>query len=249
MTLALQCRGLQPQGEPPLAPLDLDVRAGSVVVIAARSGVQRNQLLLALAALEPAHCRAHMMSGVDLLKPDRRRRGRRPTDSGFISHAFPLMSNLNACANVMLPLMYHRKMPRREAITAAHALLDAVDFRADRTALPAFLDRRSRWQALLARALGNRPPLLFIDEPFELDSVEHWTSIGDLLLSLQQQFDCTLIVETANLEFARHHAEQTVYADAQTALVLAPEEAFSPDNPYANWTAYLRRLGTYPIPA
>ena len=115
--------------------------------------------------------------------------------------------------------------------------------------MPAFLDRRSRWQALLARALGNRPPLLFIDEPFELDSVEHWTSIGDLLLSLQQQFDCTLIVETANLEFARHHAEQTVYADAQTALVLAPEEAFSPDNPYANWTAYLRRLGTYPIPA
>ncbi|MEC9407426.1 MAG: ATP-binding cassette domain-containing protein [Pseudomonadota bacterium] len=248
MTFALQCRGLRPGIDPPLAAVDLDVPAGSVVVIAARSGAYRGHLLQALAGLSPVRCQMHVISGVDLLAPDRRRGGRRPAGSGFISHAYPLLSNLNACANVMLPLMYHRKLPRREAMEAAHDLLDAVEFQADRTALPAFLDADARWRALLARALGNRPPLLFLDEPFELDNVEHWTAIGALLLSLARQFGCTLIIETANLAFAREHASQTIYADAQASLVLSAEQAFAHSDTHTSWTAYLNRLGTYPSP-
>lgn len=245
MNLALQCRNLTPAGYPSSAAVDLDVPAGSVLVIAARGGHHRNRLLFALAGLEPAHCQTHSLCGVDLLAPDRRRRRRARNGSAVISHAFPLLSNLSACANVMLPLMYHRRMPRRDAMAAAHELLDAVAFTADRDALPAFLNQDAGWRALLARALGNGPPILFLDEPFELDSVEEWRTLADLLLAVAEQFNCTLVVETAHLEFARHHADQTIYLDAQGSAVFSCEQAFALTNRHTSWVAYLRRLGTY----
>ena len=75
--------------------------------------------------------------------------------------------------------------------------------------------------------------------------MEEWRTLADLLLAVAEQFNCTLVVETAHLEFARHHADQTIYLDAQGSAVFSCEQAFALTNRHTSWVAYLRRLGTY----
>jgi ABC-type transporter Mla maintaining outer membrane lipid asymmetry ATPase subunit MlaF len=88
---------------------------------------------------------------------------------GFVFQEGGLLSNLNALANVVLPLSYHADvlgLDHNGVQERAQEALERVRLSpSDRYALPAHLSFGNRKRLALARALATRPNFFFFDDP------------------------------------------------------------------------------------
>jgi putative ABC transport system ATP-binding protein len=121
---------------------------------------------------------------------------------GFVFQNFNLLSRASALANVELPLFYDN-VPRRERLRRAAEALEAVGL-GDRTHhRPNELSGGQRQRVAVARALVNKPSLLFADEPTgNLD-----TRSGDSILALFKELHAagnTIVMVTHEPDVARN---------------------------------------------
>ncbi len=139
-----------------LAPTDLTVAPGRVLVLLGPSGSGKTTLLEAIAGLRPALGGTVHLAGRDLtsLPPERRR-------IGVVFQHGALFPNLSVAGNVRFG-----QRARREADTGHAAMLLrrlGLERLADRS--PRSLSGGEAQRVALARALAIRPRLLLLDEP------------------------------------------------------------------------------------
>ena len=185
---------------PALQGIDLRVKRGEMVAIMGPSGCGKTTTLNCLSGLDEIDSGSVMVDGQlihDL--PDDERSDYRARRMGFVFQLYNLLPVLTAVENVEMPLLVSG-ISSREARQRSLELLDQMGL-ADRAAhLPAELSGGQRQRVTIARALVNRPAIVWADEPTgDLDS-ETAQEIMDLMIRLNKDAGETFIIVTHSRE-------------------------------------------------
>jgi putative ABC transport system ATP-binding protein len=143
--------------------VDLKVNAGEFVSLTGASGSGKSTMMHLIGCLDrPTEGEYHLAGQrVDTLR-DRRLAGIRNKYIGFVFQTFNLVNRTPALDNVMLPMIYARKLGARKR--AMHAL-ERVGLANRAGHRPSELSGGERQRVAIARALVNDPPVLLADEP------------------------------------------------------------------------------------
>jgi putative ABC transport system ATP-binding protein len=181
---------------PALRGVDLCVRRGEMVAIMGPSGCGKTTLLNCLSGLDTADQGQIDIEGVSLNEmSDHQRTDYRARRMGFVFQFYNLLPVLSAVENVELPLLVSG-VRLGEARKRALESLEQVGLAQRAYHRPAELSGGERQRTTIARALVNRPVLVWADEPTgDLDS-DTANEIMDVLLSLNREQHLTFILVT-----------------------------------------------------
>ena len=120
---------------------------------------------------------------------------------GFVFQAYNLVQELTGYENILLPVMLDGKKPDEEYI---NKIIDMLGIRDRLDHLPSALSGGQQQRIAIARALANRPAILFADEPTGNLDGKSGREVLSLLKYVSKQLGVTLILVTHDL----HVAEQ-----------------------------------------
>jgi putative ABC transport system ATP-binding protein len=145
--------------------LDLEVTAGSLVILLGPSGCGKTTLLSCIGGiLSPTYGRIQV-GDVDVTTLDGRRlTAYRRRTVGIVFQSFNLVASLTALENVMVPL-WAAGWSRRAAHERASELLTHVGLQDRMTHRPGDLSGGQQERVAVARAIALEPPLILADEP------------------------------------------------------------------------------------
>ena len=179
-----------------LSDINLTVYEGQAISIVGPSGSGKTSLLAILAGLDTPSTGQVWLSDQEITSLGEDARAQiRGEKVGFIFQSFHLLPRLSAVDNVMLPLeIKGDKQAKEKALKA----LTRVGLNKRASHLPNQLSGGEKQRVAIARAFVTRPAILFADEPTgNLDKASS-QSVGELLFSINQELDTTLILVTHN---------------------------------------------------
>jgi len=179
-----------------LRGVDLTIRRGEMVAVMGPSGCGKTTLLNTLSGLDDVSQGEVLIEGALLHKmPDKQRTRFRAEKMGFVFQAFNLLPVLSAAENVELPLLVSGVKPA-EARSRAHDSLALVGLAGEADKRPAEMSGGQQQRVTIARALVNRPAIVWADEPTgNLDS-ETSDEVMHLLCRLNREQQQTFIIVT-----------------------------------------------------
>jgi len=181
---------------PALRGVDLRVQRGEMVAIMGPSGCGKTTLLNCLSGLDTADQGQIDIEGVSLSEmSDHQRTNYRARRMGFVFQFYNLLPVLSAVENVELPLLVSG-VRLGEARKRSLEALAQVGLEQRAYHRPAELSGGERQRTTIARALVNRPVLVWADEPTgDLDS-DTASEIMDVLVALNREQQLTFILVT-----------------------------------------------------
>lgn len=217
----MQCEGVQKvyhAGENPVYALknvNLSLEEGSFTAITGPSGSGKSTLLHLLGGLDKPSQGTVRYQGKDLyayrdnqLSVLRRRR------FGFVFQNYNLVKELTGYENLLLPVMLDSRKPDEAYIQNVIDMLGISD-RLDH--LPGAMSGGQQQRFSIARALANKPAVLFADEPTGNLDGKAGREVLTLLRTVNQELGVTLVLVTHDL----HVAEQ-----AQRVIQIRDGEIF-----------------------
>ena len=120
---------------------------------------------------------------------------------GFVFQAYNLVQELTGYENTLLPVMLDGKKPDEEYL---NKVIDMLGIRDRLEHLPSALSGGQQQRIAIARALSNRPAILFADEPTGNLDGKSGREVLSLLKYAGKKLGVTLILVTHDL----HVAEQ-----------------------------------------
>ena len=185
-----------------LRGVSLDVRRGEMVAIMGPSGGGKTTLLNCLSGLDDIDSGVITIAESDLSEMGDTEKTRfRATRMGYIFQSFNLLPVLTALENVEMPLLV-TGFPEKEARAKAQEALELVGLSDRAGHYPAEMSGGQQQRVTIARALVNRPEIVWADEPTgNLDS-ENAGEVMDLLIRLNKELDETFVIVTHSDEVA-----------------------------------------------
>lgn len=183
-----------------LKGITMGIEKGEMVAVMGPSGCGKTTLLNCLSGIDDVTSGRVEIEGQDLTAMDDNAKTRfRAKRMGFIFQFYNLLPVLSAVENVELPLLISGDPPR-EARRSALDLLETVGLK-DRAFLrPASLSGGERQRVTIARALVNRPALVWADEPTgDLDK-RTADDVVALMRKLNQDNQQTFVIVTHDPE-------------------------------------------------
>lgn len=204
----LECKNLTKEyysGETSIHAVDhvtLSFEQGEFCAITGPSGSGKSTFLHLLSSLETPTSGSVIYGGKALdryndnqLSILRRRR------FGFVFQAYNLVQELTGYENILLPIMLDHKDVDEAYL---NTLIDMLGIRNRLEHLPSALSGGQQQRIAIARALANRPSILFADEPTGNLDAKSGREVLSLLKYVSKQLGVTLILVTHDL----HVAEQ-----------------------------------------
>lgn len=185
-----------------LKDLNLTVEEGKKIVIVGESGSGKSTLLNVLGGIDTVTS-GSVMAGkwnVAKLKEDELAEYR-SSFLGLIFQFHYLLKDFTALENVYMPA-YIAGVPKKQAIEKAESLLKDVGVYDRKDHLPSQLSGGERQRVAVARSLINEPSLILADEPTGNLDPANAVMIGDLLFSMVEKYNKTLLLVTHDLKLA-----------------------------------------------
>jgi putative ABC transport system ATP-binding protein len=188
----------------------LEIHAGEFVALLGSSGSGKSTLLNLMAGLDRPTGGSIFANGKNLSELSSLELARyRSRTVGMVFQSFNLLPRMTLEENVELPLRL-AEVDRAERGARVQEALERVRLEKRLTHRPSELSGGEQQRAALARALVNRPTLLFADEPTgNLDSATG-ESIMLLLKEIQQKLGMTIVMVTHERPLAERFANRIV---------------------------------------
>jgi lipoprotein-releasing system ATP-binding protein len=185
-----------------LKGVNLEVKASEVVSIVGKSGSGKSTLLHILGTLDDANQGQIFLDGQDISKMKQRALADfRNNNIGFIFQFHHLLNEFSALENVCIPA-YIKDGKKSEAKKRAAELLDFLGLSERLDHKPNQLSGGEQQRVAVARALMNKPKIVFADEPSgNLDKVTS-DDLHDLIFKLRDELGQTFVIVTHNEELA-----------------------------------------------
>jgi putative ABC transport system ATP-binding protein len=179
---------------PILRGVNLTISSGETVGVVGPSGSGKSTLLMVMTGLEKATDGTVRVAGHDFMALGEDALARvRGENIGIIFQSFHLVPTLSALENVALPLEF---LGRPDAEARAADVLQSVGLSHRLSHFPAQLSGGEQQRVAIARALAPAPKILFADEPTGNLDAKTGEQIMDLLFSLHQRHNATLVLIT-----------------------------------------------------
>jgi len=185
-----------------LKDVSFEIPDGSTLAIIGKSGSGKSTLMHIMSGLDHPSGGSVVIDDQELhAMKSRVMDNFRAKQMSFIFQSFFVEANQTCYQNVMLPLEI-AKVPRRQRKDMVLKALKAVELEDKVYNLASNLSGGQKQRLAIARAIVNKPKLIFADEPTgNLDS-----TTGDLIMSLlfglNKKLGCTLVIVTHDEELA-----------------------------------------------
>ncbi len=185
-----------------LKGVDFSVEKGELVCIVGSSGAGKSTLLQILGTLDKPDGGELSLEGISVLGlNDKRLSLFRNQKIGFVFQFHQLLPEFTALENVCIPAFIGGK----DRKTAEHAAIEILDFLGLKERIshkPSELSGGEQQRVAVARALINKPSILFTDEPSgNLDS-QNAAELHQLFVRLKKETNQTIVVVTHNESLA-----------------------------------------------
>ena len=191
--------------------IDLTVNAGEALVIIGPSGSGKSTLLRCVNLLEPVDSGRIYFEGDEITArgtkvPAVRQR------IGIVFQQFNLFPHLRVMDNLTLAARRVGKIPRREALLRADALLERVGLADKAQSYPHQLSGGQQQRVAIARALMMSPHVMLFDE---VTSALDPELVGEVLIVMRDlaRDGMTMLVVTHEMQFARDVGDQLIFMD------------------------------------
>ena len=210
----LECTGLSRHygtGEEQVKALDgisLSLEQGSFTAITGPSGSGKSTLLHVLGGLDRPTAGKVLFREKDLYRlSDNQLSILRRRQFGFVFQSYNLVRELTGQENILLPLMLDKRTPDEAYL---NKLIDILGIRQRLDHLPPAMSGGQQQRFAIARALANKPEILFADEPTGNLDGQTGRMVIDLLRELNRELGVTLVLVTHDLGVAEQ-AERIVH--------------------------------------
>lgn len=212
------------QDTPVLRGIDIDVKAGEVVVILGPSGCGKSTLLRCLNGLESIDSGTVSLNQQILNHPKTDWANVRQK-IGMVFQSYDLFPNMTVLENILLGPTKVQKRPRTEAVAQATALLERVGLAHKQNAYPRTLSGGQKQRIAIVRALCMNPEIMLFDEVTASLDPEMVREVLEVILSLAKE-GMTMLLVTHELNFARKVADRIIFLDQGKIADEATPEAF-----------------------
>lgn len=198
-----------------LRGIDLAVGRGETLAITGASGVGKSTLVHIIGGLDRPTSGSVLYEGKDIFQLDEGAlAGFRNRAIGFVFQFHHLLPELTAVENVMMPALI-QGLPRRNAAAKAREMLGHLGLSDRLRHKPGELSGGEQQRVAIARALIMHPQVILADEP--TGNLDRRTGAGveELLLRMNGEVRCTLVVVTHNHELARKMERQLELVDGR----------------------------------
>ena len=178
-----------------ISNVDLDIYEGDFTVIMGASGSGKSTLLYALSGMDRATSGSVMYGGQDIAKLKEKKLAElRHTDFGFVFQQMHLVSNLTIFENVAVTGYLNKSASAKETNSRVDELLEQMSISHIKTHLPSQVSGGEQQRCAIARAVINKPKLIFADEPTGALNRKNTADVLDLLTELNREGQSILMV-------------------------------------------------------
>ena len=201
-----------------LKGVELHIKKGEIVSIVGASGAGKTTLLQILGTLDkPAQGTETQLriNGEDILNMNDKTLSKfRNLHLGFIFQFHQLLPEFTALENVCIPAFIAGK-EKKETETEAKRLLDYLGLSERTHHKPNELSGGEQQRVAVARALINKPAVIFADEPSGNLDTASAENLHQLFFKLRDEFGQTFVIVTHNEELANMADRKLVMVDGR----------------------------------
>lgn len=185
-----------------LKNVNLEIEKGEIVTIVGKSGAGKSTLLHILGTLDrPTSGEIYLDGKLSTSLSDSQLNTFRNEHIGFVFQFHHLLPEFTAIENVMMPALI-KKSSRKESEARAKELLDYLGLSQRTQHKPSQLSGGEQQRVAVARALMNKPLVIFADEPSGNLDTQTSKELHDLFYKLNKELNQTFVIVTHNTELA-----------------------------------------------
>lgn len=185
-----------------LKEINLTIGAGDIYGIIGMSGAGKSTLVRCLNFLERPTDGQVLIEGKDLGTLNEKELRKQRSDIAMIFQHFNLLMQKNVIDNICFPLQI-QGVKKKEARAKARELLKTVGLEEKEKAYPTQLSGGQKQRVAIARALASNPKILLCDEATSALDPQTTASILELLKSINEQFQITIVIITHQMSVIR----------------------------------------------
>ncbi|RZJ67665.1 MAG: ABC transporter ATP-binding protein [Flavobacterium sp.] len=201
-----------------LKGVDLTIDKGEIVSVVGASGAGKTTLLQILGTLDKPSREegtSLLINGEDILAMNDKTLSKfRNLHLGFIFQFHQLLPEFTALENVCLPAFIANR-PKAEAEIEAKRLLDYLGLSHRIDHKPGELSGGEQQRVAVARAMINKPAVIFADEPSGNLDTAAAENLHKLFFTLRDELGQTFVIVTHNEDLADMADRKLVMSDGQ----------------------------------
>ena len=175
--------------------ISAEIYRGDFTIIMGPSGAGKSTLLYTLSGMDALSSGKVLYRNQELgTLSEKKMAALRAKEFGFVFQQTHLVSNLTLFENVMVAGYLEKGKPEKAVKERAESLLTQMHMEKAGNRLPSQVSGGEAQRAAIARAMINRPELLFADEPTGALNRKNSEEVLDLLTSLNQEGQSILMV-------------------------------------------------------
>jgi putative ABC transport system ATP-binding protein len=176
--------------------INLEIRAGEIVILMGPSGSGKTTLLNLVGGLRSPQSGSLRVLGQELCGASKERLVQARRRNGYIFQGHNLHGSLTALQNVKMGLELHQYIELEEIQTRAVQILEQVGLGNRLHYYPDQLSGGQKQRVAIARALVSYPQLVLADEPTAALDSQSGRDVVNLMQKLANEQGCTILIVT-----------------------------------------------------